>query len=91
TTGSSGGRSQDCLLPAASAAVTTAQATIEDCCCLPLAAVTTGSSGGRSLLRVLSSTSVEMRQSNVHYAAADAQNAECTQDPRRRISERRRQ
>uniref|UniRef100_A0A1I8GE88 RGS domain-containing protein n=1 Tax=Macrostomum lignano TaxID=282301 RepID=A0A1I8GE88_9PLAT len=94
TTGSSGGRSQDCLLPAASAAVTTGS-----------------SGGGRSLLRVLPSTSaarvlraneglmkehiirfsseeifaiylssrrissVEMRLSNVHYAAADAQDA----------------
>uniref|UniRef100_A0A1I8IG78 RING-type domain-containing protein n=1 Tax=Macrostomum lignano TaxID=282301 RepID=A0A1I8IG78_9PLAT len=71
-------RSQDCLLPALAAV--TAGSSGDDrrtVCCLPLAAVTAG-----SLLRVLSSTSVEMRLSNVHYAAADAQDAECNQDPR---------
>ncbi|PAA76933.1 hypothetical protein BOX15_Mlig018474g2, partial [Macrostomum lignano] len=50
--------SQDCLLPAASAAVTAGSSggRSQDCL-LPAAsaAVTAGSSGGRSLLRVLSS------------------------------------
>uniref|UniRef100_A0A1I8IQ94 Clade I nitrous oxide reductase n=1 Tax=Macrostomum lignano TaxID=282301 RepID=A0A1I8IQ94_9PLAT len=88
TTGSSGGRSQDCLLPATSAAVTTGSSggRSQDCL-LPAACC----SDHRLKRRTIAAPRVEMRQSNVHYAAADAQNAECTQDPRRRISERRRQ
>uniref|UniRef100_A0A1I8GR22 Secreted protein n=1 Tax=Macrostomum lignano TaxID=282301 RepID=A0A1I8GR22_9PLAT len=78
TAGSSGDdRRTVCRLPLAAVTAGSSGDDRRTVCCLPLAAVTAG-----SLLRVLSSTSVEMRLSNVHYAAADAQDAECNQDPR---------